>query len=91
MILTLGGHGFPQVHQGIKGMVLDENSNNLTGAVISVTGINHDVTSGRRGPVGKPERPAIEDTERRVRAGYGSRKDALHQAAKIRIRRFFTC
>lgn len=29
-------------------MVLDENSNNLTGAVISVTGINHDVTSGRQ-------------------------------------------
>lgn len=28
-------------------MVLDENSNNLTGAVISVSGINHDVTSGR--------------------------------------------
>lgn len=38
-----------QVHQGIKGMVLDENSNNLTGAVISVTGINHDVTSGEHG------------------------------------------
>ncbi|XP_035297710.1 carboxypeptidase N catalytic chain [Cricetulus griseus] len=38
-----------QVHQGIKGMVLDENSNNLTGAVISVSGINHDVTSGEHG------------------------------------------
>lgn len=38
-----------QVHQGIKGMVLDENSNNLTGAVVSVTGINHDVTSGEHG------------------------------------------
>ncbi|KAH0504583.1 Carboxypeptidase N catalytic chain [Microtus ochrogaster] len=38
-----------QVHQGIKGMVLDENSNNLTGAVISVAGINHDVTSGEHG------------------------------------------
>ncbi|XP_003479838.3 carboxypeptidase N catalytic chain [Cavia porcellus] len=38
-----------QVHQGIKGMVLDENNNNLTGAVISVTGINHDVTAGEQG------------------------------------------
>uniref|UniRef100_G1RXC2 Carboxypeptidase N subunit 1 n=1 Tax=Nomascus leucogenys TaxID=61853 RepID=G1RXC2_NOMLE len=36
-----------QVHQGIKGMVLDENYNNLANAVISVSGINHDVTSGR--------------------------------------------
>lgn len=47
--LTLSGHSLLQVHQGIKGMVLDENYNNLTGAVISVTGINHDVTSGRKG------------------------------------------
>ncbi|XP_008830156.1 carboxypeptidase N catalytic chain [Nannospalax galili] len=38
-----------QVHQGIKGMVRDENSNNLPGAVVSVTGINHDVTSGEYG------------------------------------------
>ncbi|VTJ72203.1 carboxypeptidase N catalytic chain isoform X1 [Marmota monax] len=38
-----------QVHQGIKGMVLDENHHNLTGAVISVHGINHDVTAGERG------------------------------------------
>lgn len=37
---------FLQVHQGIKGMVLDENNNNLPKAVISVSGINHDVTSG---------------------------------------------
>lgn len=37
---------FLQVHQGIKGMVLDENNNNLPKAVISVNGINHDVTSG---------------------------------------------
>nr|KAF6303588.1 carboxypeptidase N subunit 1 [Myotis myotis] len=35
-----------QVHQGIKGMVLDENNNYLPKAVISVSGINHDVTSG---------------------------------------------
>lgn len=49
MILTLSGCCLLQVHQGIKGMVLDENSNNLTGAVISVTGINHDVTSGEHG------------------------------------------
>lgn len=28
-------------------MVLDENNNNLPEAVISVSGINHDVTSGR--------------------------------------------
>ncbi|XP_045294518.1 carboxypeptidase N catalytic chain isoform X1 [Leopardus geoffroyi] len=38
-----------QVHQGIKGMVLDENYNNLAEAVISVSGINHDVTSGDHG------------------------------------------
>lgn len=47
--LTLSGRSLLQVHQGIKGMVLDENYNNLTGAVISITGINHDVTSGRKG------------------------------------------
>nr|CAI9711528.1 unnamed protein product [Rangifer tarandus platyrhynchus] len=38
-----------QVHQGIKGMVRDENYNNLADAVISVSGINHDVTSGAHG------------------------------------------
>ncbi|XP_025129754.2 carboxypeptidase N catalytic chain isoform X1 [Bubalus kerabau] len=38
-----------QVHQGIKGMVRDENYNNLADAVISVGGINHDVTSGAHG------------------------------------------
>ncbi|XP_007530354.1 carboxypeptidase N catalytic chain [Erinaceus europaeus] len=38
-----------QVHKGIKGMVLDENYNNLPGAVISVSGINHDVTSSDQG------------------------------------------
>ncbi|XP_036754749.2 carboxypeptidase N catalytic chain isoform X1 [Manis pentadactyla] len=38
-----------QVHQGVKGMVLDENYNNLADAVISVGGINHDVTSGDHG------------------------------------------
>nr|XP_011734177.1 carboxypeptidase N catalytic chain [Macaca nemestrina] len=38
-----------QVHQGIKGMVHDENYNNLANAVISVSGINHDVTSGDHG------------------------------------------
>ncbi|KAM6184799.1 carboxypeptidase N catalytic chain [Rhynchocyon petersi] len=38
-----------EVHHGIKGMVVDENYNNLAGAVISVSGINHDVTSGDDG------------------------------------------
>ncbi|KAF5911297.1 hypothetical protein HPG69_019665 [Diceros bicornis minor] len=38
-----------QVHQGIKGMVVDENYNNVVEAVISVSGINHDVTSGDHG------------------------------------------
>lgn len=47
LISPTAGHCLLQVHQGIKGLVLDENSTNLTGAVISVTGINHDVTSGR--------------------------------------------
>lgn len=27
--------------------MFDDNNNNLTGAVISVSGINHDVTAGR--------------------------------------------
>ncbi|KAG8523536.1 Carboxypeptidase N catalytic chain [Galemys pyrenaicus] len=38
-----------QVHHGIKGMVLDENYNSLPDTVISVLGINHDVTSGDHG------------------------------------------
>lgn len=38
-----------EVHRGIKGMVLDENNNPLPQAVISVGGINHDVTSGDHG------------------------------------------
>ncbi|XP_024411441.2 carboxypeptidase N catalytic chain [Desmodus rotundus] len=38
-----------QVHHGIKGMVLDENNNNVPEAVISVSGINHDVTSSNQG------------------------------------------
>ncbi|XP_038599963.1 carboxypeptidase N catalytic chain [Tachyglossus aculeatus] len=38
-----------EVHQGIKGMVRDENNNGLPGAIISVSGINHDVTSGDQG------------------------------------------
>uniref|UniRef100_UPI00398E6F4E carboxypeptidase N catalytic chain isoform X2 n=1 Tax=Pristiophorus japonicus TaxID=55135 RepID=UPI00398E6F4E len=35
-----------EVHKGIKGMVLDENNNGIYKAVVSVFGINHDVTSG---------------------------------------------
>ncbi|XP_062927390.1 carboxypeptidase N catalytic chain isoform X1 [Mobula hypostoma] len=35
-----------EVHKGIKGMVLDENNNGIADAVISVFGINHDVTTG---------------------------------------------
>ncbi|ELK35654.1 Carboxypeptidase N catalytic chain [Myotis davidii] len=38
-----------QVHHGIKGIVLDENNNYLPKAVIAVSGINHDVTSGDHG------------------------------------------
>ncbi|XP_059586278.1 carboxypeptidase N catalytic chain isoform X1 [Alligator mississippiensis] len=38
-----------EVHQGIKGMVLDENNNGIVGAVLSVQGIGHDVTSGDQG------------------------------------------
>ncbi|XP_060698183.1 carboxypeptidase N catalytic chain [Hemiscyllium ocellatum] len=35
-----------EVHKGIKGMVLDENNNGIPKAVISVSTINHDITSG---------------------------------------------
>ncbi|KAM4624284.1 carboxypeptidase N catalytic chain isoform 1-T1 [Polymixia lowei] len=35
-----------QVHHGIKGMVYDENNNPIGNAEISVSGVNHDVTSG---------------------------------------------
>lgn len=50
-LLSKGGaliHQSPslQVHQGIKGMVSDENNNGIAGAVISVQGISHDITSG---------------------------------------------
>ncbi|XP_072851834.2 carboxypeptidase N catalytic chain isoform X2 [Pogona vitticeps] len=38
-----------QVHQGIKGMVTDENNNKVAGAVISVAGVGHDITSGEHG------------------------------------------
>ncbi|KAM9774247.1 carboxypeptidase N catalytic chain isoform X2 [Syngnathus typhle] len=38
-----------QVHHGIKGMVYDENNNPIKNAEISVSGINHDVTSGVHG------------------------------------------
>ncbi|XP_062988534.1 carboxypeptidase N catalytic chain [Elgaria multicarinata webbii] len=38
-----------EVHQGIKGLVSDENNNKLTGAIISVEGISHDITSGEQG------------------------------------------
>lgn len=38
-----------EIHQGIKGMVTDKNNNGIAGAVISVQGISHDVTSGEMG------------------------------------------
>ncbi|XP_028651619.1 carboxypeptidase N catalytic chain [Erpetoichthys calabaricus] len=38
-----------QVHQGIKGMVYDENNNGIRDATIIVDGINHDITSGAAG------------------------------------------
>lgn len=40
---------FFQVHHGIKGMVYDENNNVITNAEISVAGVNHDVTNGKKG------------------------------------------
>lgn len=39
---------FFQVHHGIKGMVYDENNNPIANAEISVAGIHHDVTSGKK-------------------------------------------
>lgn len=40
---------FPiQVHHGVKGMVYDENNNPIGKAEISVAGINHDVTGGKK-------------------------------------------
>ncbi|XP_014427406.2 carboxypeptidase N catalytic chain isoform X1 [Pelodiscus sinensis] len=38
-----------EVHQGVKGLVSDQNGNGIAGAVISVQGIGHDVTSGDMG------------------------------------------
>ncbi|XP_069095789.1 carboxypeptidase N catalytic chain [Pleurodeles waltl] len=38
-----------EVHQGIKGMITDENNNGIPNAVISIRGINHDITSGEMG------------------------------------------
>lgn len=36
------------MHHGIKGMVYDENSNPISNAEISVAGVNHDVTNGKK-------------------------------------------
>ncbi|XP_061911608.1 carboxypeptidase N catalytic chain [Entelurus aequoreus] len=38
-----------QVHHGLKGIVYDENNNPIKNAEISVSGVNHDVTSGVAG------------------------------------------
>ncbi|KAM9323751.1 carboxypeptidase N catalytic chain [Gastrophryne carolinensis] len=38
-----------QVHQGVKGMVTDENNNGIANAVISVATINHNIFSGEEG------------------------------------------
>uniref|UniRef100_A0A8D1VQK9 Peptidase M14 domain-containing protein n=1 Tax=Sus scrofa TaxID=9823 RepID=A0A8D1VQK9_PIG len=62
-----------QVHQGIKGMVLDENYNNLADAVISVSGINHDVTSGRWPHSTSETRMAVKATE-----GGGSEEEKVN-------------
>lgn len=37
------------MHHGIKGMVYDENNNPISNVEISVAGVNHDVTSGKKG------------------------------------------
>lgn len=46
LVLRLFSISVVQIHQGIKGLVSDENNNKLAGAVISVEGIGHDVTTG---------------------------------------------
>lgn len=38
-----------EVHHGIKGLITDENNNGIPNAVISVSGIKHDITSGEMG------------------------------------------
>ncbi|KAM4636443.1 carboxypeptidase N catalytic chain [Discoglossus pictus] len=38
-----------EVHQGIKGMITDENNNGIPNAEISINGIFHDVTTGEGG------------------------------------------
>ncbi|MGH0127374.1 UNVERIFIED_CONTAM: hypothetical protein FKN15_077526, partial [Acipenser sinensis] len=44
--VTVGPAEAIQVHLGIKGMVYDENNNGIKNAVISIYGINHDITTG---------------------------------------------
>uniref|UniRef100_A0A8C4QTQ3 Carboxypeptidase E n=1 Tax=Eptatretus burgeri TaxID=7764 RepID=A0A8C4QTQ3_EPTBU len=38
-----------QVHRGVKGVIRDENGNGYPNGIISIHGINHDVTSGNEG------------------------------------------
>lgn len=38
----------PQAHRGIKGIVKDENGLGIKDARISVKGVRHDITTGRR-------------------------------------------